>query len=57
MKLGFIIPDYPYEKRVALLPEHISDFENKIFIESGFGRNLDISDDEYIDKGCKILSR
>lgn len=58
MKLGFIKPTYPSEKRVALLPEHITDdFENEIFIEQGFGENLGIADSEYESKGCKILSR
>jgi N5-(carboxyethyl)ornithine synthase len=57
MKLGFIKPNYPNEKRVALLPEHIIDFENDLIIESGFGEYLDISDNEYIAKGCKIKSR
>jgi N5-(carboxyethyl)ornithine synthase len=57
MNLGFIIPNYPNERRVALLPEHIENFKENIFIERGFGNNLDISDVEYEKKGCKILSR
>lgn len=57
MKLGFIKPNYPSEKRVALLPEHIKNFENEIVVESGFGEYLDIRDDEYINAGCKILTR
>lgn len=57
MKLGFIIPNYPNEKRVALLPEDIKNLKNEIFIEKNFGKNLDISDEEYIKKGIKILSR
>ena len=57
MKLGFIKPNFPNEKRVALLPEHINDFPNEIIVESGFGDYLNISDQEYIDKGCKILTR
>lgn len=57
MKIGFIKPNYPFEKRVALIPEHIKDFENDLVIESGFGENLDISDEEYIAKGCTIKSR
>ena len=32
MKLGFIKPTYPSEKRVALLPQHITnDFENEFY--------------------------
>lgn len=58
MKLGFIKPTYPGEKRVALLPEHITtDFENEIIIETNFGCNLGISDAEYEAKGCRIDTR
>jgi len=57
MKLGFIKPNYPNEKRVALLPKDIMNFENEIIVERGFGHYLDISDEEYIDRGCQVLSR
>jgi N5-(carboxyethyl)ornithine synthase len=57
MKLGFVIPTFPYEKRVALLPEHIESFENEVFIEQNFGKNLDIEDKEYEKKGCRVLKR
>ena len=33
MRLGFIIPTYPGEKRVALLPQHIDNFENELIVE------------------------
>lgn len=57
MKLGFIIPSFSDEKRVALLPEHVNNFENEIFIENNFGMNLDIGDNEYEEVGCTITSR
>lgn len=58
MKLGFIKPNYPGEKRVALLPHDINDcFENQLFIEKGFGDTMNISDDAYAQKGASILSR
>ena len=58
MKIGFIKPTYCGEKRVALLPEHISpDFENEMIVENGFGSNLGICDAEYEKKGCVILDR
>lgn len=57
MKLGFLIPHYPGEKRVALLPQDINDFQNELYIESGFGQVMGISDDEYARKGCHIVSR
>lgn len=57
MKLGFIIPSFSNEKRVALIPKHIKNFENEIFIEDNFGMNLDISNEEYEKVGCTILKR
>lgn len=57
MRLGFVKPNYPNEKRVALLPEDIVDFDNEIIIESGFGEYLDFKDQDYVDVGCQILSR
>lgn len=55
--IGFIKPDYPGERRVALLPEDIVNFENDVFIEEGFGSLMGIDDSAYVEKGCKILSR
>lgn len=50
MKLGFIKPTYPGEKRVALLPEHITkDFENELIIEDEYGTNMSITNEEYIN--------
>lgn len=57
MKLGFIVPNFPNEKRVALLPQHIEDFENQLYVETGFGASLGITDEEYASKGCTILDR
>jgi N5-(carboxyethyl)ornithine synthase len=57
MKLGLVKPDYPHEKRVALLPADIQDFENELVIESGFGAALNIADSEYHAKDCNIASR
>jgi len=57
MKLGFIKPNFPNEKRVALLPCDIQDFENEIFIEDNFGEFLDISNREYEKAGCTIKGR
>lgn len=57
MKLGFIIPNFTNEKRVALLPEHINDFKNEIIVEHNFGMTLGISDESYVAAGCKIASR
>lgn len=57
MKLGFIVPTYPGEKRVALLPEDINDFENEVVMEYGFGKYLDIPDQLYKEKGCVLTDR
>ncbi len=57
MNLGFIIPSYSNEKRVALLPQHVNNFENQIAIEHNFGMSLNITDEEYENVGCKIMSR
>lgn len=57
MKLGFIIPHYHGEKRVALLPQDIDSFENEIYIEKGFAGLMGIEDAEYSQRGCTIASR
>ncbi|MBI6874568.1 N(5)-(carboxyethyl)ornithine synthase [Clostridium aciditolerans] len=57
MKLGFIIPSFPNERRVALLPEHVDNFNNELIIEHNFGMSLGISDESYEAVGCKIASR
>ena len=57
MQVGLIKPLYPYEKRVALLPGDINNFSNDLIVETGFGNYLNISDAEYISKGCRINSR
>ena len=55
--IGFIKPDYPGEKRVAILPQDINNLENDIAIESGFGLEMGIPDQDYLDKGARVMSR
>lgn len=55
--IGFIKPDYPGERRVALLPKDIKELENNIAIESGFGREMGISDEAYLKAGAKVMNR
>jgi len=57
MKLGFIRSNFPGERRVPLLPQHIQDFENELLVETGFGSMLDIPDSAYEAVGCHICSR
>ena len=54
MKIGLVKANFPGERRVPLLPKDIKDFKNEILVEEGFGKFLDIDDQEYIDKGCHI---
>lgn len=57
--VGFIMSSKENEHRRAILPPDIDSIKNKTFIciESGYGRNLGYSDDDYRDLGCRILSR
>lgn len=57
MKLGFIKSNFPNERRVPLLPEHIKQFTNSIYIENGFGDSLGIPDEDYRKAGCTVLTR
>lgn len=57
MRIGLVKATFPGERRVPLLPKDIKDFNNELLVEEGFGKFLDIDDQEYIDKGCHILSR
>jgi len=55
--IGFIKPNYPGEKRVAILPQDIKDLENDIAVEDGFGYEMGISNQEYLNKGAQVMSR
>ncbi len=57
MKIGFIIPNYPFEKRVAILPKEVKECPNDIVIERGFGATMDINDAEYEAAGATLMSR
>ena len=57
MKVGLVVPSYPNERRVALLPEDIDAFPDDLVVERGFGASMGIHDSEYASKGCEILSR
>lgn len=49
MKIGYIKPSFPCEKRVGLLPEHLTlcNNEDERRFERGFGANLGIDDASY----------
>lgn len=59
-KIAFIRPNYPNEKRVALLPQDIGLLlESGVhpLVETGFGSSLNIPDDDYAVSGASIVSR
>lgn len=57
--IGFVNSNYPNEKRIAILPEDIKKIKtfDKIYIEKGYARFSNISDEEYAKEGCLIASR
>jgi len=57
MKIGLIKPNFPNEKRVALLQKHILDFENELIVEDNFGEFMEIPNSEYETKKCTIMDR
>ncbi|MBQ7210883.1 MAG: hypothetical protein IJS05_08335 [Paludibacteraceae bacterium] len=57
MKIGFIKPNYPFEKRVALFPNQVSNIVNECIVEKGFGEYLEFTDTDYLNAGAKVLSR
>lgn len=57
MKIGFIKPNYPFEKRVAVLPQDIIGSPNELIVETNFGEYLGIKDEEYVAAGAKIDTR
>ena len=56
--IGFPISHKENENRRALIPTDVSRLvsPNNIYIETGFGEVLGISDDEYAQQGCNICS-
>ncbi len=56
-KIGFIRPNYPGERRVAILPKDIEHLDNDIVVEEGFGQTMGLSDEDYLKAGAQVLSR
>lgn len=56
--IGFVISKKENENRRALVLEDIDKIKNKdyVFFEEGYGNVLGFSDEEIINKGCKVLS-
>lgn len=62
MNISFLRPNYPFERRVALLPSDLSNAKfysvyQKIFVEDGFGNCLGLDNSAYEKVGCEIKSR
>ena len=57
MTVGIVKPSYPNENRVALLPEDIGDFPDSLLVEQGIGNSMAIPDDDYMMRGCRMVTR
>lgn len=61
MKISFVKPNYPFEKRVAILPHDLkwllSSYPIEIVIEQGFGREYGATDNAYREAGAQIATR
>lgn len=57
MKVGLVIPSFPNERRVALLPQDINAFPDELIVETGFGKTMGITDEAYRARGCQIANR
>jgi NAD(P) transhydrogenase subunit alpha len=59
MKLGVLKENSPGETRVALVPAHIAPLLKQgyeVLVEEGAGSASGFTDQEYVDKGAKVLS-
>ena len=57
--VGFLKSDKENENRICLLPEDINVIQNKkyIYVEEGYGKNLNIEDNEYIKAGVNVVDK
>ena len=57
--IGFLKSTKTNEKRIALLPDQISNIKNKnyLFFETGYGEKLGFADNEYIKQGANVCSK
>ncbi len=55
-----VLKEFNDEKRVSLLPEGVStlvSLKQEVYVESGAGEGVLVSNEEYIQAGAKVLSR
>jgi len=59
MRIGIAAENRPREKRVIMQPSEINQIaaRHEVIVEKGAGLGLDISDEAFIEAGCKIGSR
>lgn len=57
--IAFIISDKANEKRRALMPSDLDSIKNRnfIYVERGYGKILDLTDEDYSKYGVNIVSR
>lgn len=57
--IGFPLSHKENEKRIALLPQDITNIENKslVFVEHGYGSDFGIADEVYLHAGVNVASR
>ena len=57
--MGFVRSEMPYEKRIAILPKDMKELKHCdcLYFEKGYGKDFQISDDEYAQIGCHIVER
>lgn len=59
MTMGFPISHKENEKRLALVPKDMLKIENlsALYFERGYGKDFNISDNDYLALGCQVVSR
>lgn len=57
--IGFLVSHKEHENRIAIIPNDLKQISNKknIYIESGYGKLLGYSDDDYVQAGANIAPR
>ena len=59
MIIGVPLESYPYEKRVALVPDHIATLSKtgmEIHLQQGAGTKAGFSDSEYQNQGAQLIN-
>lgn len=57
--MAFLRSEKQYEKRIAILPEDMSDIRNldRLYFETGYGKDFYVDDDAYRSLGCHVVSK